>query len=226
MDNQIEKIKKLLALGNAGEDHESLLALDMASRLMAKWGIDELDLMINQEGLDNLGNLDRNFIYRSGRIPYWRTCLLHALCSANHCKSMIIPGAGLLVYGHDANFQKISLLWDIICPQIDSWTKNRCAGMGRTYASSYRLGIVETLRVRLTANHNALIAEKSSQEQTALMTVSDKIRKEVDDFISQKLGKVTQYSRSTRNWSNEGFQQGKADGNNIQTESGNRKALT
>ena len=98
--------------------------------------------------------------------------------------------------------------------------------MGRTYASSYRLGIVETLRVRLAANHNALIAEKGSQEQTALMTVSDKIRKEVDDFISQKLGKVAQYSRSTRSWSPDGFQQGKTDGNNIQTESGNRKALT
>lgn len=225
MENQIDKIKKLLALGSGGDSHESLLALDMASRLMAKWGIDELDLMIEQEGLSNLGDLDRRVMYRSRRISYWRTCLLNALCSANHCVALITAGYGLLAYGHESNLDKVSMLWDMICPQIDAWTKANCEGRGRTYASSYRLGVVETLRVRMVVNHHSLISEKSEQEQNALMTVSDQIKKEVDDFVNAG-GVPGNYSRSQTGWSAEAYHRGRKDGENIHTESSVRKALT
>ena len=225
MENRIDKIRKLLALGSGGDSHESLLALDMASRLMAKWGIDELDLMVEQEGLSNLGGLDRRIMYRARRISYWRTCLLNALCSANHCVALISAGYGLLAYGHESNLDKVSMLWDMICPQIDSWTKANCEGRGRTYASSYRLGVVETLRVRLIVNHNSLISEKSEQEQTALMTVSDQIKKEVDDFVNAG-GAPGSYSRGQAGWSAEAYHRGREDGENIHTESSVRKALT
>jgi hypothetical protein len=224
--DHIEKIRKLLSLGQSASDNEASLALEMAAKLMAKWGIDELDLLIKEDSLDGLGDLQREILYQSKRIPYWRTCLSHALAISNHCKALIVPGFGLMVYGHSENINKVKTLWDLICPQVDSWTKTRCAGKGRTYASSYRLGMVFTLQKRLSRHLNALISERDAPSQTALAVVTTQVVEDVDAFVEKHVGKANTYQNSVRSWSDDAYGHGKSDGERLDTVDSGSKQLT
>lgn len=224
--NHVDKIRKLLSLGQSASDNEASLALEMAAKLMAKWGIDELDLLIEEDNLDGLGDLQREILYQSKRIPYWRTCLSHALAISNHCKALIVPGFGLMIYGHSENISKVKTLWDLICPQVDSWTKTRCAGKGRTYASSYRLGMVFTLQKRLSKNRDELISERDESSQTVLAVVTTQIVEDVDAFVEKHVGHVNTYQNSVRSWSDEAYGHGRRDGERLDTANNGRKQLT
>lgn len=223
--NPIDKIRKLLSLGKNASDNEAVLALEMAARLMAKWGVDEIDLLLSEKSLDGLGGLQKEILYQSKRTAYWRTCLSHALSVANHCKALIVPGVGLIVYGHSGNIKKVRSLWSLLCPQIDAWAKRACAGKGRTYASSYRLGVVCTLQKRLLHNHHALIVEREEEAQTALVVVSAKIVDDVSAFVQSQVGDCDPYKNAVRKWSTPGYICGKKDGEKMDADSRGEKMI-
>jgi uncharacterized protein YoaH (UPF0181 family) len=79
----IEKIKKLLALGQSSNEAEAALALKMASKMMADSNLTELDLALEQDdpvGMEAFyGKFD----------PKWKKNLGCLIAKINHCKVVL-----------------------------------------------------------------------------------------------------------------------------------------
>ena len=192
----LTKIRKLLATANDQcNEHESEIALRMATRLMVKHGIDESMLELETTGKLELGALDGRLIHRASRVTAWRVELADVLAERQCCRIGIASGFGIYIYGHETNWNRIQELWNLLEPQVDKWAKSQ-RGKGRRFANSYRLGMVETLGKLLVQEKNKLVAEKREEalatSDATAMVVMDQLavvekaaRRDVDKLVNE-----------------------------------------
>ncbi|MGL4353174.1 MAG: DUF2786 domain-containing protein [Aeromonas popoffii] len=88
-DRILQKIQKLMALGESSNIHESANALAKAQTLMAKYGLDQKAI-----DMSRLGNIQRAGLTRSMDIPRWYSWFVYAIDRCFGVKTVMsrVPG--------------------------------------------------------------------------------------------------------------------------------------
>lgn len=177
-DNKIvEKILKLLALGESPNENEASLALEKALELMDMHNIRQQDLNLPS----SIGSAD---YLSAGRIPTWVKILANSVGKLTGCKPLIHSRNGVKVirsWGKEENLTVFTHTMDYLVEVCDRLTIENGYGKGRAYCTQYRNGLVMRIGQRI----NQMMMPENSTEK-ALVLRSNAIR-EIEDFF-QKTG--------------------------------------
>jgi len=160
----LEKVKKLLALGQSENEHEAALAVARAQALMEKHSISEA--MLQLDGAEPEEEIqpwaDPLF---AGKVGSWRYRLGDVLAEANGVK-VYKSGKSLKVIGRASDVQAVRYLFGFCLREIDRIAKARAAGNGRTWANNFRIGCVDAIR-------EAIKKEREAQREQMRGAVAD-----------------------------------------------------
>lgn len=198
----VEKIQKLLALGQSPNEHEASMALQMALRLMDMHNIQQEDLEIK----DSMESLD---YLKAGRIATWIKLLSVAVGKLTGCKALVYSRKGvkvIRVWGKENNLVVFSHTMNYLVEVCDRLTVANSYGKGRAYCTQYRNGLVMRIGQRI---EEMLMPENSTEKALVLRS---KALQEIEDFFNQT-GKKTE----TRVFmvGGKGYREGVEDGDGV-----------
>ena len=204
--NIIEKIQKLLALGESPNQHEAEMALKKAMELMDIHNIEQSDLNIVEEIISGV-------YLEQGRIPAWVKLLSSYVAEFCSCKVLISSGGGggggskIRVWGKKSHQEIFSYTMNYLTEAIDRLTRENAYGKGKSYCNSYRQGLTQNLINRIDDMLKAPEVEEKA------IVLRDKNLSEIDQFLVKEGFKI----RTERvNVGGQGFDKGLQDGDKIQ----------
>jgi len=239
----IDRIKKLMRLAESSNANEAANAAGQAQRLMEQHRIDQTVLDMDGEEPDGddeeIADHSSRPLTVSGRLPQWKTSLAVALATANACRCYIghkyeydtrKAKRTLCLVGRQSDVATISYLFGYLSKEIERLVRVNALGLGRTWASSYRLGAVDAIKRRLRdgTKEARQEARKRLEGQTAALVRVDKAialiderGAEVDAWLksNMKLGKGRANS-SRRDWG--AYEAGQRDGKSINLDGGGK----
>jgi len=214
----IERVRKLLALGNSDNEHEAGLALQRAGELLTRYRLD-LDALAEDQGL-----VHRTINTGQQTLPVHRKsiCSLLETCFAVRviCASLYAPHA-------DCSFKTIELLgseeqvaiaehcYHFLENRLQTlWGKNRgrFGGNGRIAKKSYYLGLLAGFRETLERSHAAKATE-NGPTPTSLPTLRDEQR--LDDFVATRFPRLRRIRRQGSTMYRDAYQDAVAKGREI-----------
>jgi hypothetical protein len=232
----VDKIKKLLRLAESADVNEAANAAGAAQRLMEEHRIDQAMIDIGETDGDGMEPEEvREFgeepLEASGRLAQWKCQLAVALSGVNACRCYLGKEyAGrktktkLCLVGRPSDVSTVRYLFEYLTSEVSRLCAKEGVGQGRTWANSFRMGAVHTIRRRLhEANQQAREAAKlklKGKGTTALVRLDqalamvDQRSKQVDAWMKEnmKLGSARS-SRSRRDY--DAYAAGKRAGNSI-----------
>ena len=212
----MEKIKKLLALGESPSQAESESAMIKAHELLKQYNLSLSDLEVeDSEVIDE--------VYTAmGRSQGWKIHLIIGITKANFCgvytktKPVNVGYSGRLItsktyqfVGKPYNVAVAKAMADYLFSTIDRMATETHKGDGRAVIESYKSGIADTLYMRLESLRKKDIIE--SVESRALVVAEDKVVKDYLDNLDLKKNRTTR--TSPNNWT--AYQEGRDHGNRI-----------
>lgn len=235
-DKVIDKIKKLLRLAESADVNEAATAAGQAQRLMEQYRIDQAILSVDEDAPDgavdeeNIKEFSDEPLAASGRLAQWKSSLGVAIASINGCRCVLSKEwsgrkfrTTLCLVGHPSDVATVRYLFAYLVSEIERLCKERNNGRGRTWANSFRIGAVHTVRKRLQeAKEQArLDARKKLKGNTkALARISKALERvdaragAVDLWMKDNLEMTTGRSRaSSRDW--DAYREGKRAGESI-----------
>lgn len=157
----IEKVKKLLALGESDNEHEAAAATARAHALMEKHEIAEAMLGEEQDeepvGEHELGDEGQR---RSG----WRGSLANVLADANGCRAFTRTRhhprrVRLQLVGRPRDVERVRVLFGACVAEIDRLAAKETRGRGARFARAFRYGCVVAIEKAVTAEKQRLREE-------------------------------------------------------------------
>lgn len=168
----IEKAAKLLRLATSSNPHESALAASRAQEIIDRYKLtgvsadlsgaqpDEPIKDFRDDPLDGGKKLDR-----------WRWSLFSSIANSNQCSGYVANSGGIAVVGRPSDVQTVRYFYSWLTREVDRLASRDCTGNGRSYWNNYRLGVVDTVRTKLTEQFAATVASvKHEAEQQDLVT--------------------------------------------------------
>jgi hypothetical protein len=229
-DSIIEKIKALLNLAdNSGaSSEEAETAARLAQVLMSKHSITAAAVAEARKA-EGFAPPPAPNGYATvdcwTKRPVWVGSLGQHCAKANGCYVYWHWGAEgheLRLCGPDDDRRMAEQLMHLLIAQVNRCARREGKGRGRTYANSYRRGMVQRLGERLTEALRE--AEKDAKQLAqgepgaALVLVSKAIvtrreqPKQVKLWVEQQVGKLTTRRASRSRYNNDGWQAGRAAG--------------
>jgi hypothetical protein len=205
----IEKARKLMALGESDNEHESALAMGRAQALLERFEIELADL-----GSDTEAEPMVEGSWRCGgksTMVHWKLQIASALARANGCE-LFYAGPKVTVCGRRADVRRTSKLWGWTTAEIERLSRSRCRGKGSSYANSFKLGAVRTLRDEIKKERDALRAELQGKVTETALVIVDTRRKESDDYMRQKNPHLQSRRSGGRIGSGDGYSAGRSAG--------------
>lgn len=198
----VEKIQKLLALGQSPNENEANSALQMAMKLMDMHNIQQEDLKIeiSIESLDYL---------KAGKVATWVKLLSVAVGKLTGCKALVYSGKGvkvIRVWGKKENLLVFVHTMDYLVEVCDRLTVANGYGKGRAYCTQYRNGLVMRIGQRID---EMLMPENSTEKALVLRS---KALQEIDNFFKQT-GKKTK--TQVLDVGGRGYKEGVEDGDQV-----------
>lgn len=198
----IEKIQKLLCLGQSPNENEANSALQMAMKLMDMHNIQQEDLKIENsiESLDYL---------RAGKVSTWIKLLSVAVGKLTGCKALLYSGKGvkvIRVWGKKENLLVFAHTMNYLIEVCDRLTVTNGYGKGRAYCTQYRNGLVMRISQRID---EMLMPENSTEKALVLRS---KALQEIEDFFKQT-GKKTK--TQVLDVGGRGYKEGVEDGDRV-----------
>jgi len=170
MDNNkiVDKVKKLLRLAESADVNEAAAAAGAAQRLMEEHRIDQAMIDVSEDAGDGvedeeIHNSGDEPLEESGRLANWKTQLAVAIAGLNGCRVYLGRGYStgtrqttLCLVGRPSDVASVRYLFSYLTGEIERLCKRNGRGLGRTWANSFRMGAVHTVRKRLReANRKA-----------------------------------------------------------------------
>lgn len=237
-DKVIDKIKKLLRLAESADVNEAANAAAQAQRLMEQHRIDQAMISVDEDAEDasvddeDIKEFSDQPLAASGRLAQWKSSLGVAIASINGCRCVLSKEwsdghrkfrTTLCLVGHPSDVVTVRYLFSYLVGEIERLCKERNHGRGRTWANSFRIGAVHTVRKRLQeAKEQArLDARKKLKGNTkALARISKALERvdaragAVDLWMKENLETRAGRSRaSNRDW--DAYREGKRAGQTI-----------
>ena len=211
----LDRVKKLLALGNSPNEAEASSAVAKAHDLLKQYNLDIKDIEVEDSEV-----VDESYM-ESARTQTWKVALLINIADANYSMMYDKPkavGRGadhrikttsiFRFVGKPQNVAVCMMMADYLLQAIDRLAKGQ-AGRGRSEIESYKAGVADNLIARLKEMKKKDIIVPDSRA----LVVQEKavVDKFVADNLKLKSSPLT--SEAKKNWS--AYAQGRADGNRI-----------
>tara|TARA_R110000824_G_scaffold113769_1_gene263773 strand:- start:707 stop:1402 length:696 start_codon:yes stop_codon:yes gene_type:complete len=212
-ENILAKIKKMLTLARrATNENEAAQAASVAHKFMERYNL----CITEVEGI----SLDDSEIvseeaHRSGRLATWKLSLITHVSRVFNCRILIHSGyrkRSLDLVGTKSDIEVARLTFEYLVSAVEKFAKKNAAGSGRSYITSYKVGLVQRLgeRLREQARENrSEVEEVATSTGRELAVVKDANLKE---FMGKFKGRY-RTPQSDLNYS--AYQRGQNDGNDI-----------
>lgn len=171
----LDRVRKLLRLGESSNPNEAAAALAAAQRLIDKHRLSELELAA--EDVDETVVKDEEPLYEGSRVSSWRGLLARAITEANGVaaiwsRTVGMSRARIVMAGRPEDCQMVRHLFAHCVAEIDRLTLASCAGRGRAFANAFRLGCAYAIEERLRESAREVRGGASS---TALVRLDDRV---------------------------------------------------
>ncbi len=216
----IEKVRKLLALGDSDNEHEATLAMQRASEILARYRL-TLDALAEDEGL-----VHRTINTGRQTLPIHRKSIC---CLLETCFSVRVICASLYDPHADCSFKTIELLgreeqvaiaehcYHFLEDRLQTlWEKNRrkFSGNGRIAKKSYYLGLLAGFRQTLERSL-AVAAQQNGQPQATASLPALRDEQRLDDFVALRFPRLRRMRRQGSAMYQNAYQEAVAAGRNI-----------
>lgn len=146
-DEALDRLRKLLALGESDNVNESAQAIARAQALMERFQITETLIAqdaVNPEPEEPLRVWEEP-IDRAQYMASWKSNLTWALCKPNGLYWFHRSG-NIHVVGRASDAETVRYLFGYCAKEIDRLTKREAYGKGHQYCFSFRMGCVDAIR--------------------------------------------------------------------------------
>lgn len=177
-DTLIEKIRKLMdrTTSKGATEAEAESAAKIAAKLMEQYRIQEAEIFgIKEENIEVKTIMSKS---SNQNKCIWKGELLNAICKVNSCRAMWM-GPSLLAIGHCSNIENVEYLYSHLVKQVDILAKVSSVGMGKSYANSFRIGMVRRILDRLLEGWT----EARNESNSRAIVLLDKKDMEVNEYI-------------------------------------------
>lgn len=233
MADVLDRLRKLMALSKSDNPHEASLAAEIAQKLMVQHHLDEFDLAeaerAPEEPVADQGAIEPERDGQPRRIPSWEVFLASAVSKSVDCRIYYTPGVRISVVGRQSDAQVARYLFMYLSRTVrrladDFWKHegDRQQGAAR-WKHGFRLGVVETIRKRLSAGYRRAVEEATQGDESKAIQLferGDKVDRWMHDNL--RLGS----SRSVRYASTSGHEVGQRAGASIDLGQAKSGALT
>ncbi len=212
-ENILDRIKKLLVLGTSSNPNEAENAMAAAHALMQKHRISvaeiEMQTGIKQENII----IDATPVFSAGRIPGWKSLLLHVISGHCGCASYkqraFKHETTLRLVGRNSDIEMAKYMFAFAMNELVRLSDRHCAGKGHRYADSWLNGAVAGISNRLKREETNLKNECA----TTAMVLVDSRKQESDAFMRSQMN-ITQAKQSNSKLLGNAFYHGKYVGEN------------
>lgn len=179
----IERVKKLLALGESDNPNEAQNAMSAAHSLMQKYRISMTEMEMKTGIKEEIINDKDNPVFKAGRIPGWRSQLLGTI--AQHCgcaayKNRKYKGdTSLHLVGRESDINITKYMFDYASKELIRMADRYCKNKGHRYYDSWFLGAIYGIDQKLKE------AEKNIAEEckTSAIVLVNNRHQEANDFM-------------------------------------------
>lgn len=213
-DKVLEKIRKLLALGNSPNEAEAAAAIAKAHAILL-----EYNLSIDDVDTDDQIVVENEYEHGS-HIRTYKKNLLSWICRANFSKLLLRnivyqnnngrknTVSGLCIVGRFHNILSTKAMADYLFNAIESLTK-RQYGEGKEFVYSYKLGVADNLIVRFEQ-----ICKKDEEDNSGSKELVVSSEAEIDNYLDKVGTTQVQHGRKSPKDS-QAYNQGRVDGDRI-----------
>jgi hypothetical protein len=166
MADVLDLVRKLLRLSASSNPHEAAAAAAKAQSLIDEHNLQDALLAVDAhqeatadaEPIYDFGTKGAPLDARGERVATWRLTLASTIARANSCK-VYYQGGSIHLIGRPSDANTVRYLFGYIAEQVERLTKEHGAGCGRTWCNNFRLGCVDTIRLKLNAQREAFRRE-------------------------------------------------------------------
>ena len=215
-ERAMEKIKKLLELGNSPNQAEAELALKRAGELMAKYGIGKKDI---ENGADDNGIIreDVNLTEDSARLR-WEPTLINTIAKCFDCKVVLIAryyrrrrvNGRVAIIGDKADIELVVHFYKYLRRSIGRGSEVKFKTIRDRY--SYCIAAINAIRDRLQIMINA---RKRAVDEDGTWGLVLAKQKKVDEAFRKEFPYTRMTRTNTLNGSRSAWLQGAQAGKNI-----------
>lgn len=159
-DNVLDKVRKLLRLGQSSNANEAALATAKAQELIDRHKLSTAILALDDaaptKGLDDepIQDFDQAPLDTPKRLDRWRVVLSTTIAYHNDCK-VYSQGSDLKIVGRASDAETVRYLYGWLSREVERLTTEAGNGMGRTWRNNFRLGVCETVSRKLREQREA-----------------------------------------------------------------------
>jgi hypothetical protein len=209
-ENILIKIKRMLALADdASNENEAALAAAMAHKFLEKHNLCISDIDDVSE-VDT--DIEENEVLSTGRLVNWKRKLLQNIAECFNCSTLIYTGhrwRRLVLVGTVVDMDAAKATYEYLSNCVERFAKQNVKGFGRSYVSSYKRGLVNTIGWRLRKQ------TKENKEEIVATTIGTELAVIKDANLSKYMGQFGNY-KAPASWVNWGaYEHGQDDGHNI-----------
>lgn len=197
LDDVMRRVRKLLKLSKSDNPHEAASAMAQAQRLLLKHGLEASEVEREPSPVADGGAVQVGSV-----LERWCMRLADVVARANQCRALFVTRypdgvrqKAINMFGRADDLAKARYLYGYYFEETQRLTRIHARGRGRTWANSFRHGVIDTLTVALARVIREVRAEASS---TALIRL-DARGGEVDTFIATEKGPVKHLDTSLTN---------------------------
>lgn len=185
-DEALRKAISCLKLAKSANQHESALAAAKAQEIIDRYELSVEDINAGGESKDK----DEAILDYGDEAPLqdccgadtkWTLCLAVAIANLNACRiyytSYITSSSRVKIVGRVSDVQTVRYIFGWLEQEVRRLSKQECAGYPRKYQSEFRMGVVDTIRVKLQQQRRDTIRNVQSEavNPMALMRIQQSI---------------------------------------------------
>ncbi|OHD48707.1 MAG: hypothetical protein A2Y29_13950 [Spirochaetes bacterium GWE2_31_10] len=225
----LEKVKKLMALGNSPSEAEAASALEKARVLLARYGLSLADVKTQSS------EIVQNVILEKKRLRAWESHLIHVICNCTFTQAIHAQRNGIgqvLIIGRELNTLAAADLFTYLHLAVLKLSRSHSDQVG--HLDSFRHGLVHRIGERLTdasagkeetggpwAGQSSNESGKSTEntdtapsDRQLTIQMAKTAYKENQDYIEETFGKTTT-KKVGRSVDSDSYHKGRTVGDNV-----------
>lgn len=187
----LEKVKKLMALGNSPSEAEAASAIAKARELLARHGLSLTDVEAHSP------EIVEGVLFEKQRLRSWEAQLIHVVTRATFTQALHVrkgKTSHVLLIGREVNTIAAKDLFEYL--HLVVLKLGRANSSKVAHLESFKCGVVQRIGERLQDSEEAIqdkeSGENKKEQERSLVPLMDKTaEKENKDFISEKYGKTS-----------------------------------
>jgi hypothetical protein len=208
-EEAIEKARKLMALGESENEHESALAMGRAQAILERFEIELADLQAEREAEPMVEGSWRCGGQRA--MIHWRLQVASALAAANGCE-LFYAGPKVTVCGRRSDVRRVLKLWQWVSGEVERLARRQCVGKGSRFAHSFKIGAVHAIRTEIDRERAALREELRGKVTETALVIVDTRKREAKAMMYRNHANLRKGSYASGASSHDGFSAGRAAG--------------